>query len=95
MIHEIKQLLNKNKFLLIGISGIDGSGKGFHSKKIKEALLQEGITSDIISVDGWLSHPNKRISNTNKGYNFYHNGIDFNRFKEGVHSPLKLITRSI
>jgi uridine kinase len=43
--------------LLVGISGIDGSGKGFVSAKLADALRSQPLNVALISADDWLNLP--------------------------------------
>src|SRR6266581_9667693 len=43
--------------LLVGISGIDASGKGFVTAKLACALEERGWNIAAIGVDGWLNLP--------------------------------------
>ena len=51
----------ENRSLLVGISGIDGCGKGFIARQIKARIAQRAVASAIINVDGWLNLPEKRF----------------------------------
>ncbi len=63
--------------VLVGITGIDGSGKGYITGKIAEDLGQRGINVANINVDGWLNLPNKRFNKTNPAEHFYKYAIGF------------------
>lgn len=84
----INSLSEKKGLLIVAISGIDGSGKGYFSKQLENSFFENGISCQIISVDGWLSHPNTRFSKSNPGDNFYKNGIDLEGFKNDIILPL-------
>jgi len=47
--------------LLVGISGIDASGKGFVTTRIAESLQKRRIKLAVISADGWLNLPHVRF----------------------------------
>lgn len=80
---------NNSNALLIGISGIDGSGKGFITHKLKPALTRRGFKVANIGVVPWQNLPAIRMSETNSGAHFYHNGIRFYALFEQLLLPLK------
>ena len=43
--------------LLVGLSGIDGSGKGYLAGQLVQALTTCGLETAAINVDGWLNLP--------------------------------------
>jgi uridine kinase len=47
----------ENRSLLVGISGIDGCGKGYIAAQIEPRLAQHAVTSAVINVDVWLLIP--------------------------------------
>lgn len=63
--------------LLVGISGIDASGKGFIAEKIKNFLLALKFNVAVINVDGWLNLPQIRFNSANPAENFYKKGLRF------------------
>jgi uridine kinase len=42
----------ENRSLLVGISGIDGCGKGYIASQIEAHLAQHAVPSTVINVDG-------------------------------------------
>ncbi len=63
--------------LLVGLSGIDASGKGFVAKQIEARLAQHSIAAANINVDGWLNLPERRFNSTRPAEHFYENAIRF------------------
>ena len=43
--------------MLVGVSGIDASGKGFTAKLLSGQLEDQGLIVALINVDGWLELP--------------------------------------
>src|SRR5437899_11408536 len=41
--------------ILAGVSGIDGSGKGFVANQIVQRLLQQHLHAVVLPGDGWLN----------------------------------------
>ncbi|CAN5553997.1 hypothetical protein BH10ACI1_BH10ACI1_28550 [soil metagenome] len=80
--------------LLIGISGIDASGKGFITAKITEELERKGINVANLNIDGWLNLPHIRFDPNKPDENFYENGLRFDEMFEKLILSLKKV-RSI
>jgi len=79
----------ENRSLLVGISGIDGCGKGFIARQIKARIAQRAVASAIINVDGWLNLPEKRFDRIAPGQTFYESAIRFNEFFSDLVIPLR------
>jgi len=75
--------------LLVGISGIDGCGKGFLAKQLEAYLALHAVTSAIVNVDGWLNLPEKRFDQRAPAENFYENAIRFEEFFTQLVIPLR------
>jgi uridine kinase len=61
--------------LLVGLSGIDGSGKGYLADQFVRALADRGQKTAKINVDGWLNLPAVRFDSARPGENFYENAL--------------------
>jgi uridine kinase len=75
--------------LLVGLSGIDGSGKGFVAKQIEARLAQHSISAANINADGWLNLPDKRFNSTRPAQHFYENAIRFDEMFTRLLLPLR------
>lgn len=84
-----RALLAKNRSLLVGISGIDGSGKGYVTLQVQARLAQRSVSAANVNVDGWLSLPNKRFNPREPAKHFYENGIRFDEFFDRLLLPLR------
>ena len=60
----------RNRAVLVGISGIDGSGKGFVSAKLADALRAKPLNVALISADDWLNLPNVCLNRDNYAEHF-------------------------
>jgi len=69
--------------LLVGISGIDGCGKGYIAAQLAAHLALHSVIPAILNVDGWLNLPEKRFEN------FYENAIRFEQFFSELVLPLR------
>jgi uridine kinase len=79
----------ENRSLLLGISGIDGCGKGYVAAQIEARLAQHTVTSAVINVDGWLNLPDKRFDRDAPAEHFYENAIRFEAFFSELVIPLR------
>ena len=78
-----------NRAVLVGISGIDGSGKGFVTAKLAEALRAKSLNVALISADDWLNLPHVSMNHDNYAEHFYQHAIRFDEMFERLIVPLK------
>jgi uridine kinase len=78
-----------NRAVLIGISGIDASGKGFITAKLVERLLDSGWNTAAISADDWLNLRHVCVNPNNYAEHFYQHAIRFDEMFERLILPLK------
>src|SRR5689334_9636800 len=78
----------KGRALLVGISGIDGSGKGFVSAKLADALRSQSINIALIAADDWLNLPAVCIDLKNPGEHFYKHALRLDEMFEHLVLPL-------
>lgn len=79
----------ESRSLLVGLSGIDGSGKGYLAGQIEAHLAQRAMASAILHLDGWLNLPEKRFSEAAPAENFYENAFRFDEFFADLVTPLR------
>jgi uridine kinase len=89
-ISSVRRSVQQDRSALVGISGIDASGKGFISRKLAERLESAGCRVAIINVDGWLNLPAVRFSETDVGVHFYKNALRLDEMFERLIEPLRL-----
>jgi uridine kinase len=75
--------------LLVGISGIDGCGKGYVAAQIEARLAQHAVIAAIINVDGWLNLPDKRFDRDAPAERFYESAIRFDELFSELVIPLR------
>jgi uridine kinase len=75
--------------LLVGISGIDGSGKGYISGKLAGDLVAVSINAALISADDWLNLPNACLNAQDYAEHFYKHAIRFDEMFERLIIPLR------
>ena len=78
-----------NRAVLVGISGIDGSGKGFVTAKLAEALRAKSLNVALISADDWLNLPKVCLNPENYAEHFYKHAIRFDEMFERLIIPLR------
>lgn len=84
-----RAVVPENRSLLVGISGIDGCGKGFIARQIEARLEQRAVASALINVDGWLNLPDKRFDRNAPAQTFYESAIRFDEFFSDLVMPLR------
>ena len=75
--------------LLVGLSGIDGSGKGYLARHLVTALTIRGLKTAAINVDGWLNLPGVRFDPVRPGENFYENALRLDELFARLVVPLR------
>lgn len=86
---ETRKALPPERALLVGISGIDASGKGFVTAKLARQLRERGWNVAAIGVDGWLNLPHVRFNPEDPAAHFYEHAIRFGEMFERVVLPLR------
>ena len=59
--------------LLVALSGIDGSGKGYTANLLHWALERRGIHAALVHADDWLSPPRQRFGSPRTARHFFEN----------------------
>ena len=72
ILNEIKKRKQENKAFVLGINGIDGSGKTEFAKNFKKFLLSQKINAQIIHIDDFCNSKNIRYSGNNQVYNCFY-----------------------
>lgn len=88
LIADVRTRIAPVRPVLVGVSGIDGSGKGHWSARLRTALLAKGLRSEVVSVDMWLALPSRRFDASRPAWNFYEHGIRFDAMLNDVVRPL-------
>jgi uridine kinase len=84
-----RRLLPGYRSVLVGISGIDASGKGHVTARLVAALRAQGLHAVGINLDGWLNLPAKRFSRERPAEHFYENALRFEELFEQLILPLR------
>jgi uridine kinase len=75
--------------MLVAVSGIDGSGKGYVIDRIITHIQQKGVNAVAVNVDGWLNLPPERFHPERLAEHFYRHAIRFDDMSEQLILPLK------
>jgi uridine kinase len=78
----------RRRALLVGISGIDGSGKSFAAAQLGESLHEAGCEVAAISVDDWLNLPPVCVDRDDPAEHFYEHAIRFPEMFQLLIDPL-------
>jgi uridine kinase len=81
--------LPPSEAMLVALSGIDGSGKGYITEKLVAALSQEGVGALPVNLDAWHHPPEVRFSTTQPGEHFYEHAFRFEELFCLLVRPLK------
>jgi uridine kinase len=88
-ITERKREVPTQQAMLVGISGIDGSGKGYVTSQINDCLTAAGLKTAVINIDGWLNLPHVRFDPADLAGNFYRNGLRLFEMFDQLVLPLR------
>jgi uridine kinase len=75
--------------LLVGLSGIDGSGKGYLADYLVRALTAYGLKTALLNVDGWLNLPSVRFDPVSPGEHFYEHALRLEELFARLILPLR------
>ena len=86
---ERRASIPESRSLLVGVSGIDGCGKGYLAEQLQAHLALHSVIPTILNVDGWLNLPQKRFDQSAPAVNFYENAIRLDQFFSQLILPLR------
>lgn len=75
--------------LLVGLSGIDGAGKGFLAAELRRELERTGLRVAVLNVDGWLNLPPIRFSAQDPAEHFYRHALRLEEMFSELVLPLR------
>ena len=81
--------LPKERAMLVAISGIDGSGKGYITRQIVTQLQRWNLRAVGINADGWLNLPHIRFNPDDPARHFYQHAFRFEEMFSQLILPLK------
>lgn len=75
--------------LLVALSGIDGSGKGYVSELLAAVLRERGRRVALVHADGWLELPDRRFDPARPAEHFYDHAFRWEDFFAQLVLPLR------
>jgi len=88
-IEMLRRATPSSRSLLVAVTGIDGSGKGYVAELMTVTLKARGLRTVNINVDGWLSLPSVRFSEKDPATHFYVNALRFGDMFATLVRPLR------
>jgi uridine kinase len=88
-IRATRQRITTLRSVLVGVTGIDGAGKGYLTARIVKGLRRGGLHAVGINADGWLNLPHVRFGENRRAEHFYRHAIRFEALFEQLILPLK------
>ena len=79
----------RDRSVLVAITGIDASGKGYVTARLEAALADRGVKVARIGIDGWLNLPGVRFGSTDPGGHFYRHAFRFDALFADLVLPLR------
>src|ERR1700757_2428231 len=88
-IEEKRKAKSPGQAVLVGISGIDGSGKGYVTAELEKKLRAAGWSIAAIGADDWLNLPDVCINRQNPGEHFYQHALRLDEMFNELVVPLQ------
>ena len=88
-IEEKRKARSPEQAILVGISGIDASGKGYLTAKLDERLRSAGWNTAAISADDWLTLPDVCIDPERPAERFYEAALRCDEMFDQLITPLR------
>lgn len=85
---DIKRKKQKDKAFVIGINGIDCSGKTVFAKALEAYLRAKNYPTQVIEVDDFHNPKAIRYGGSDQAYNYYHKSFNFERIIEKLLKPV-------
>lgn len=86
---DIKQLKQQDKSLVIGINGIDTSGKTEFARKFEYYLKEKSHKVQLIHIDDFLNPKKIRYYGNDEVDNYFNKSFDIKRLQENILIPIK------
>jgi len=84
-----RDLVSASRSLLVCLTGIDGSGKGYLARQIAAALRSRGFNVASLAADDWAAAPERRFDPNRPAEHFYEHGFRFGEMFRDLILPLK------
>jgi uridine kinase len=89
ILHAARDTHDPTRALLVGLSGIDGAGKGWVARQLEVALTDRGFRLAVLNVDGWLNLPHVRFGPGRPDRHFYTHALRLEEFRTTLLRPLQ------
>jgi uridine kinase len=89
LIGELRHELPHERALLVALSGIDGSGKGYMASRLARTLEAQGLVAATIHADDWLHLPAVRFGRSNAAEHFYRHAFRVEEMFAQLVEPLR------
>ena len=89
MILAGRRRIPAHESMLVAVSGIDGSGKGYVTERIVACVQQKAVNAMAVNVDGWLNLRPRRFHEKRPAEHFYRHAIRFDDMFAQLILPLK------
>lgn len=86
---DVRRTVPAERSVLLALTGIDGSGKGYVTAQIVAALQARGLRAAGINIDGWLNLPHVRFNDADPAEHFYRHAIRFDEMFAQLVLPLR------
>jgi uridine kinase len=88
VVHTMLAPLARERAALVGLSGIDGSGKSRLARVLADELSAFGLRVALIGVDAWQNPQTIRFGGADRGTHFYEHCIRFDDLFAQLLQPL-------
>jgi len=86
---SLRQATPASRSVLVAVTGIDGSGKGWVAERLRAGLTDAGLRTGVIGVDGWLNLPAVRFDPADPGPHFYRHALRLDAMFAELVLPLR------
>lgn len=85
--------LSVGRILVVGVSGIDGSGKSTFAKSLKQSLIHLGLAAEYLDLDDFLNPRTIRHKNSNQIVGYFEDNFDYASLEERILDPARQSTQ--
>ena len=91
---QARSTWDPSRAILVGLSGIDGAGKGWLSQRLARSLEASGQRIALLHADGWLNLPHVGFDRAAPALHFYRHALRLDQLIATLLLPLQA-TRSL
>jgi uridine kinase len=88
-VRAARRRVPSERAVLVAVSGIDASGKGYLSARLAAELEEAGLRVALTGADGWLNLPPKRFDAARPAEHFYRHAFRFDEMFDWLILPLR------